>query len=561
MTPPPEFVVDFPTLGDLVDAWIEHHCRVPGGFARGEPFKQADWQFWCTANHYRVREDAVWNPAKPLLNQAFVYRRSQVVGPQKTGKGPWSACITAVEAVGPSVFGGWAAAGDVYLCSDNGCGCGWEWAYNAGEPKGIRHPSPLIQLTATSEDQVDNILSPLKAMVRRGPLRELLRIREGFVRILGDSTDPEEDRIDAVTSSASSRLGNPISFAFQDETGIYSDTNKMRKVAETQRRGAAGMGGRVIETTNAWDPSEDSVAQRTFESAATDIFRYYRDPDLLRGSDGHVLSYKNKRHRRKIHAYVYEGSWWVDLDSIEAEAAELLEKDPAQAERFFGNKRTAGTDAWLDDGDKWAARGKLRVVEYGNGLRRADLQVVLGFDGSDTDDWTGLRAETQDGYQFTPVTDAGPTIWNPADYGGQVPRLAVGAAIDWLFTHLDVVRVYCDPPYWETEIDAWAAKYGEKRVIRWSTFRPRQMTDAAERLLTDIVKKDSTFTHDGCATTEAHVRNARRVSKDGSKLYKLAKPGDGRKIDLVPAAILAHEAAGDATAGGLWKKRYRSYAA
>src|SRR5690349_18136952 len=81
-------VVDFPTLGDLIDAWTEQHCRVPDGFSRGKPFKKYDWQFWVTANHYRVREDAEWVPERPLLNQAFTYRRTLVVGPQKTGKGP-----------------------------------------------------------------------------------------------------------------------------------------------------------------------------------------------------------------------------------------------------------------------------------------------------------------------------------------------------------------------------------------------------------------------------------------------------------------------------------------
>src|SRR5690554_87936 len=148
-------VVDFPTLGHLLDGWIEAHCRVPQGFARGEAFIQADWQFWCTANHYRVRDSAEWLPDRPLLNQAFTYRRSQVVAPQKTGKGPWSAAITAAEACGPVMFGGWAKRGDVYRCEDHGCGCGWVFRYNPGEPMGIRHPSPLIQLTATSEDQID----------------------------------------------------------------------------------------------------------------------------------------------------------------------------------------------------------------------------------------------------------------------------------------------------------------------------------------------------------------------------------------------------------------------
>lgn len=337
-----EFVVDFPTLGDLADAWIERHCRVPNGFDRGASFRQSDWQFWCTANHYRVREDAVWRPERPLLNQAFVYRRSQVVAPQKTGKGPWSAAVTAFEAAGPCVFNGWASAGEFYSCADNGCPCGWEYEYLEGEAKGIRHPSPLIQLTATSEDQVANVYGPLKAMIKLGPLAELMRVREGFIRILGESSDEDMDRIDVVTSSAASRLGNPITFAVQDESGLYTVQNKMVNTAETQRRGAAGMGGRTIETTNAWDPSMNSVAQRTFESQAKDVFKFFRQPPA-------DLSYRNKRDRAKIHKYVYAGSPWVDLASIEAEASELMENDPAQAERFFGNRLVSGSGAWLRD--------------------------------------------------------------------------------------------------------------------------------------------------------------------------------------------------------------------
>jgi hypothetical protein len=135
--------------------------------------------------HYRIREEAEWKPDEPLLAQAFVYRRSQIMAPQKTGKGPWAAGITAAEAVGPVVFGGWAEAGDGYACSEHGCGCGWEYEYLPGEPMGIRHPSPLIQLTANSEDQVANVWRPLTAMIRLGPLADLLAVREDFIRILG----------------------------------------------------------------------------------------------------------------------------------------------------------------------------------------------------------------------------------------------------------------------------------------------------------------------------------------------------------------------------------------
>lgn len=548
-----EFVVDFPTLGDLVDAWIEQHCKVPDKFKRGEPFRQADWQFWCTANHYRIREGIRYvAPADAtdddpvLLNQAFVYRRSLIVAPQKTGKGPWAAAITAVEACGPSLFAGWAVAGDHYRCEDNGCFCGWTYEYLPGEAKGMRHPSPLIQLTANAEDQVANVYNPLKAMIRLGALRELLLVRENFIRITGLSDDEDLDRIDVVTSSARARLGNPISFAVQDEAGLYTKPNKMIDVADTQRRGAAGMGGRTLATTNMWNPADDSYAQRTYESRKKDIFKFYRNPDdVLRGRDGKPLRYELKRDRQKIHEYVYRGSWWVDLNSIEAEASDLMETDPAQAERFFGSRAVYGAGTWCD-GATWDGRKKPIIVPR-------KTQVVVGFDGSDSDDWTVIRVETRDGYQFTPTfgPDQKPAIWNPAEHKGQVPRLEVAAAIDDIFTYFNVIRMYCDPPYWDTEIDSWSEKYGDKRVLQFHTYRPVQMHAASQRLLTDVRKADSTFSHDGCPVTATHIRNARKEARPGQR-YVLAKPTQAQKIDAVMSSILAHEAAGDVTAAGLW---------
>lgn len=378
----PEFLVDFPTLGDLADAWITRHCRVPDGFARGRPMKLADWQFWVCANRYRIREEAVFvdpqhvgelleliasgelddeisNEDLPLLNQAFFYRRTLTVAPQKTGKGPMSASFVAFEACGPSVFAGWAVDGDVYRCSGNGCDCGWEYEYLPGEPMGMRHPSPLIQITAFSEDQADNIYRPLRGMIRLGPLRKLLAVREGFIRVLGLSEDDDLDRIDVVTSSANSRLGNPISDAEQDEVGLWYASNKMIGTADNQNRGAAGMGGRTHATTNAWDPAMASYAQQLYEAGDGDVFVFYRDPDLepsLRDPDtGRPISFLQKKTRRQILEWVYAGSWWVNLDSIEAEAVAMINRgDPAQAERFFGNRLVPGGGSWLPDG-VWAA--------------------------------------------------------------------------------------------------------------------------------------------------------------------------------------------------------------
>ena len=533
---PDEYVVDFPTLWVAID-WTEVHAIVPDRDAKGEPFVHYDWQLWCAANWYRIKPTATLGQ----LATAFFWRRMQVVGPQKIGKGPFAASLVAAQARGPVLFDGWAEGGEVYYCDDHGCSCGWSYAYEAGEPMGRPWATPLIQLTGTSDEAIEaNVYGHLKPMLRYGPLAEQVTVGEEFTRL------PNDGKIETVTSSAMSRLGNPIVFALHDETQLYTDSNKLRKVAETQRRGAAGMGGRSIELTNTWDPSEDSVAQRTQESKRPDIFRFWRNPDLepsLRHSDGTTYKFSVARERRKILQFVYAGTAHVDLDGIEAEALELMEKDPGQAERFYGNRVVAGLGTWLAP-EAWLARSEAHTVAPG-------AQVVVGFDGSDVDDWTGFRCETRDGYQFTPTfPDGRPMIWNPAAHPNhQVPRLEVSAGLAYIMATYKVARVYCDPPYWTTEVDSWAESYGDSVVIRWYTQRDKPMHAAAERLLVDVNKAESTFTHDGCPTTALHIGNARKSPRLNGR-YVLSKPGDGRKIDMAVVSILAHEAAGDVTAAG-----------
>lgn len=520
--------VDFPTLWVAAD-WIPQHCVIPDRFEAGDPYELVDWQLWYVVNHYRVRPEA----SRGQLATAFYFRRSQIVMPQKAGKGPLTAAQVCLEGVGPALFGGWAAGGEVYDCRDFGCGCGWVYEYEPGEPMGVPWPTPLIQITAYSEEQTANIYDALRPMIDKGPLSALIpKTGEEFIRLPGGG------RIDTVTSSAQSRLGQRVTFVPQDETGIWTETNKMVKVAETQRRGLAGMGGRSAETTNAWDPAENSVAQRTAESRRPDIFRLHRVPPAH-------LSYRNRQDRHRIHRIVYAGSHWVDLDAIEAEAAELLERDPTQAERFFGNRVVAGAGSWMPP-EVWERTEVALIVPDG-------AAVAAGFDGSDSDDWTAIRLETADGHRFTPLygPDRRPTIWDPAEWGGQVPRGEVHAAWDELTTRFRVVRAYCDPRDWQSEIADWAGRYGEKVFVEWATYRVVQMHDALERSLTDLSANPARSTHDGCQITATHIANARKAARPGQR-YILAKPSPHQKIDAGMADTLAHEAAADARAAQLF---------
>jgi hypothetical protein len=524
------------TLGFLVTDWIEHHCKVPGGVYEGEPLTFNGWQLYCTANHYRIRPNAVADPRRLL--EPFHYRRSVVVGPQKCGKSPWGAGILLNEGVGPSLFAGWARGGEEYRCADHGCGCGWVYEYEPGEAMGIPRRKSLIGLLAFAESQTSNVYEPLQTMIHSGPLAEFVHVREGFIRL------PNRGMIVPLSSAARSKLGKPLTMGLGDESGLYTAQNRVLDTWQTMRRGIAAMQGRTIELTNPWDPLENSAAQQAFESRRPDIFRYYRKPPA-------DLSYRNRDERRKIHRYVYADSPWVNPADVDAEAAEIVETDPPKAERFYGNRLVQGLGSWLVEG-LWDKRSS--PTEVGDGAT-----VTLGFDGSDSNDWTALRLCTSTGYRFTPTygPDRRPTIWNPDEWGGQIPRGEVAAAVDEVCTRYRVVRAYCDPRDWQSEIGDWALRYGESVFAEWATYRIVQMHAALERIVTDL--SSGRTVHDDCVITATHVANARKVAKPGQR-YILGKPSDHQKIDAAMADVLAYEAAADAREAHLFDAETDEYA-
>lgn len=514
------------TLGFLVTDWIERHCKVPGGVYEGEPLTFNGWQLYCTANHYRIRPDAVADARR--LVAPFVYRRSVIVGPQKCGKSPWGAGMLLAEGVGPTLFAGWARGGEVYRCEDHGCGCGWEYPYAVGEAMGAPRRKSLLGLLAYAETQTANVYEPLQTMIHSGPLGEFVHVREGFIRL------PNRGKIVPLSSAARSKLGQPLTGGLGDESGLYTATNRVLDTWQTMRRGIAAMQGRTIELTNPWDPMENSAAQQAFQSRAKDIFRYYRKPPA-------DLSYGNKRERHKIHAYVYADSPWVDPTSIDAEAAELVETDPTQAERFFGNRLVQGLGSFMPEALWDATKADVDVP--------AGTAVALGFDGSRSGDWTALRAETRDGFRFTPTygPDSRPTFWNPDEWEGRIPRGEVATAVAEVFARYDVTRLYVDPRHWETQADQWASTFGDDVVVLWPTNQIKRMYSALTRFLEDTAERLTT--HDDDATVKTHAMNARRVAKPGD-MYILGKPSEHQKIDLLMADVLAHEAAADARAEG-----------
>lgn len=537
--------------------WIPRHCIVPDGFRKGRPFRLYNYQFAYMAAFYSVRGDAEYDPQAPILAAAFVHRRGILVGPQKIGKNPMIAGQTALEGVGPSLFAGWAIGGEQYRCADWGCGCGWIYTYRPGEPMGAPRPTPLIEITAYSEDSTDNTYLALRPMIEQGPLHDLIpHTGEDFVRLpdlYGTGYDPDQAcRINTVTSSPGSRLGGRVTFAPQDEVGIWTAANGMIRLADTQYRNLAGMGGRASLTTNAWDPSQLSVAKREYESAAEDVYRQFIEPPKN-------LSYTDKRDRHKIHLTVYEpdvrreNGGHVELASIEAEAADLVTKDPAQAARFFGNLLMAGAGTAVNP-DTWDAQGPPTVPRRNIA---PGTRIALGFDGSVSEDSTMLRACTEDGYRFSLpgwawVRPTGEAMrdWAVANPGQswRVPDAEVDAAVREAFVLFNVGRMECDAAFWRDYITSWQRLYGAEVVIPKDTNSVRVIVPIFDRWRSAIARGNAP--HDGDPIVTAHVkalhmgppRDAQRL-EDGRTPIVPKKGDDKRKIDGALADMLAYDAA------------------
>lgn len=523
----------FPTLGFQVADLIESACVIPDGEFAGAPFMLTNEMVRFLLHFYRLHPDLVqdehgrWHT--PEGKTPFVYSRGgQLVRPQKWGKGPFGCSLIVAEAhpEGPVRFAGWDAYGDAV---------------------GKSVPTPWIQCAAVSEDQTANVWDALLPMIHLSD--ELMAVMPDTG--LGRINLATGGKIEPVTTSGQSRLGQRITFALQDETHSWLENNQGHKVADTQRRNLAGTQGRWCETTNAWDPVEDSVAQRTGESRVGAVYRDDSEPG--------AGSVRNKSDRRRMLKKVYgdsatapkDATWtpWIDLNRIDVEIETLLEHDPPQAERYFLNRKLTGEGAAFD-GDRWDS---LVVPEH----EVADgAVVVLGVDGARFSDALAIIAtEVVTGHQW-PLG-----IWETPKHPSDTYEHPFDE-IDGAFTEaMDnspfyVWRVYIDPQWIDYLVDKWTGTYGDKRIIPWWTNRPRQTAFAVRSYASAIGAGDVTWSGD--PRFASHVRNARRrkvavFDDDHRQMHILAKDrhDSPRKIDAAMGGVLSWEARGDAIEAGM----------
>lgn len=504
----------FPSLGWLVLDWT--YAFLPSPSDDRQPLVYTDEQ---------ARRIIEWYELDPVTGE-FVNTTMIEEEAKGFGKSPFVASLELAEFRGPVCFDGWDA---------NGEPVGVPWG--TGD-----RPAPKIQIAAVSEDQTENTYGALYSMLasRDGRIADAIGVDLGRTRLY--ARDNPDAWLMPVTASAGSRTGQRIVSAVLDETWLWTKRNGGTQLASTIRANLTKMNGRAIETTNAPVLGVGSVAEQSDpDHPARGVLHHARRPRTT--PDPNWSDARLETELEEVYAHVP----WISPSRLVRDI-----RDPRSSWddslRLFFNVRTSGAGRAVDP----------RLWD----LRRADVEVPnatrigIGFDGSISSDATVLRGCTLDGYSFLIGAWERPTGVELAQWQREHPgapdwtvnRTEVHQAIADAFARWDVGLMLCDTPKWYTEIEGWAAQFGEERVLAFDTNQARRFAPAVDRWLTAL--REGTHTHDDDPLTARHVKAAhlRAVrladdESDGRTRYVLVKGDDRGRIDAAVTDVLAYEAA------------------
>jgi phage terminase large subunit-like protein len=390
--------------------------------------------------------------------------------------------------------------------------------------------TPWVQIAAVAEEQaVSNVYALIWQLLSENDERAAreLGIDLGRTRLYLKANPGA--KLEAVTSAWGTREGQRVTFALLDESHAWTKGNGGHRLARVLARNAAKVGGRTLELANAHELGEDSQAERTvtaYEGGSPGVLVSARRPSRQPEPE------MPDETLRELLAEVYDGVPWIDLERL---MREVRDPGPTWSEvvRFYFNLPEAGTLAAVEP-SLWEACKAPRELPEGT-------RLALGFDGSHSHDGTALVACTEDGH-LVPVE----ILERPEKAENwRVDRSRIERAVEFMFEAHDIALVYGDPWRWQDELAAWAARYGEERVLEFPTNSSTRMAPAVDRFRTAL--QERRLSHDGDPDLARHVLNARlrKVGRDedGRGRYVLEKAGPGRLIDGCVAAVLAYDAA------------------
>jgi hypothetical protein len=546
-----KFPVTFPTLAWQVIEWIESYlCHGPGDI-QGDTIRldleECAWLCWA----YRVQPQFLPDSTEPnpeagrrLVHRA-VYCRSK--GMRKSEVAGMVCCA---EALGPVRCDGFDAR---------------------GEPVGIPVTYPFVRIMATEEDQSSNVYDNVAYMMQNGEVANAYHVDLG--RSVQSSTriyikEPGGGEIVPSTSGDASKDGGKESFVASDEEHLMV-SKKLRNMYQTVARNTGKRHAAdpwIAGFSTAWQPGESSVIEQTAEKYAEmdyeeAVIKHGVLFDHKQGEPPKIFGRDDSLIKALKTAYAPYKDSWTDFNKI-VRLIRDAEDPESDAYRYYLGIPRAGASTWLHPGEVEAVLGEVVPIE--------GESITVGFDGSESDDHTVLMGCRESGDLFTIGT------WAPS-HGDLFWRDDVNSAVEWTFNTFRVVRFYGDPPYWISEMAAWARDHGSPPITEWWTNRDSPMAVAtgalrtairrenpAERVVIDpvpirtpelfVATNEVTDTPTGMTLVRWHFTNARtrkvKVKFDDRTeeafVVRKERGGSPLKIDAVPSAVLARRARDDA---------------
>lgn len=478
------------TLGWQVLAWTAEYLLQPDGPNAGLPWEFTPEQARIVLRWYAVDEHG-----------RFLFRRGVMRRQKGWGKDPFLAALSGVELCGPCRFGGWDSK---------------------NLPVAIQHPAPWIQVAAVSKDQTRNTMTLFPGMFSKDAMSEYkIDLGKEIIYARGSG------RIEAVTSSPRALEGGRPSLVVLNESHHWLDNNDGIEMAQAinrnlgkSRDGAA----RAMEITNAHLPGEGSVAELTYDAWRAANGRvpglYY---DSLEAPE--IKDIDDQVAVRNGLLAARGDSLWVDVDRVLEEI-----NDPVTPEwlarRFYLNQVVkAGGEKWISD-EAWnQCADAERVINDGE-------EVVLGFDGSYSNDSTALVVVPMDGVPHLDVVG----VWEkkPTDTPEwRAPRLDIMETIRKACDRWKVREITCDPHIWVSELEQLVEEGLPVVVFEQKGSR---LMPATQRFREMVLGKE--LTHSGNEDLARHIGNAMpKTDARGTQLTK--DPRRRAKIDLAVASLMA----------------------
>ena len=497
------------SLGWLMLAW----CGVFLRSGRDEPWvftdEQARFLLWWYATDADGR---------------FLYRDGVLQRLKGWGKDPVGGTIGLFELVGP------ATVGDVVK----------------GQPVGVPHPDPWVQISAVSLEQTKNTMRFLPTLVNS-------KLREQTGLAVGKESAYAGNRfLQAVTSSPATLQGGRSTFVLLNETHEWVSSNgghDMAYVLANNATKSEGGAARTLRITNAYEPGLDSVAERDRDAWQDVQTGRARDTGLLYDSlEAAPDAPLSVEAAPDVVRSVRGDSTWLDVDRIVQSIADTR-NPPSQSRRFWYNQIVAAEDAWADP-------NRVKVAAVDDQLQDGD-QIVMFGDGSKSDDATGLvGVRVADGLaQVLHVQQpkASETVSRDAYDRAVVEAFERFAVVGFFFdpSHAKDESAEGDSRFWWPLCDEWMSRYGRKLKVWPTQSGPRRhavvfdmsspsaqalFVPAVEQCLSDLDAGDVRYHRSDWL--QEHLVNARRNpnSKFGVTVRKDHREST-RKIDLAVCLI------------------------